>query len=47
MRHISKLKYILRQLHFAHILAGEGEKTLFSTFQLTRGERVNFLFRES
>ena len=31
----------------AQILAGEGEKTLFSTFRLTWGERMNFLFRES
>ena len=31
--YISKLKYVLCQLHFAQILAGEGEKTLFSSFQ--------------
>ena len=31
---ISKLKYVLCQLYFAQILAGEGEKkTLFSSFQ--------------
>ena len=41
-----KIEYVLCQLHYAQILAREGEKTLFSTFQLTRGERMNFLFRE-